>query len=203
MQSCTLCAGEQLPQSYRHRNRFAYKFWPGTGNKKSGKFSSCVSRAQVVLDETGCPDSRTLKAASGRGPPVCAALAAPAPKESSRKPPQRPLRGLGVKNRIFEHICWNFNGLRRSDPGTVWFHLFYNSTRRLNTMKNIKFVVYKEEKYYVSQCLNVDVSSFGETIDEAISALKEAVSLYFEDESSGDEYQVIGETLLGEDVIHA
>jgi predicted RNase H-like HicB family nuclease len=70
-------------------------------------------------------------------------------------------------------------------------------------MKNIKFVVYKEEKYYVSQCLNVDVSSFGETIDEAISALKEAVSLYFEDESSGDEYQVIGETLLGEDVIHA
>ena len=70
-------------------------------------------------------------------------------------------------------------------------------------MKNIKFVVYKEEKYYVSQCLNVDVSSFGETIDEAISALKEAVSLYFENESSGDEYQVIGETLLGEDVIHA
>ena len=70
-------------------------------------------------------------------------------------------------------------------------------------MKNIKFVVYKEEKYYVSQCLNVDVSSFGETIDEAISALKEAVSLYFEDESSGDEYQVIGETLLGEDVINA
>lgn len=70
-------------------------------------------------------------------------------------------------------------------------------------MKNIKFVVYKEEKYYVSQCLNVDVSSFGETIDEAISALKEAVSLYFEDESSGDAYQVIGETLLGEDVIHA
>jgi len=68
-------------------------------------------------------------------------------------------------------------------------------------MKNIKYVVYKEGKYYVSQCLNVDVSSFGETIDEAIASLKEAVSLYFEDENS--EYNVIGEALLGEDVIHA
>ena len=68
-------------------------------------------------------------------------------------------------------------------------------------MKNIKYVVYKEDKYYVSQCLNVDVSSFGETIDEAIASLKEAVSLYFEDENS--EYNVIGEALLGEDVIHA
>ena len=70
-------------------------------------------------------------------------------------------------------------------------------------MKSIKYVVYKEDKYYVSQCLNVDVSSFGESIDEAISALKEAVSLYLENENDHAEYQVIGETLLGEDVIHA
>ena len=72
-----------------------------------------------------------------------------------------------------------------------------------SAMKNIKYVVYKENKYYVSQCLNVDVSSFGESKDEAISALKEAVSLYFENESDSSAYQVIGETLLGEDVIHA
>jgi len=70
-------------------------------------------------------------------------------------------------------------------------------------MKNIKYVVYKEGNYYVSQCLNVDVSSFGETIDEAISALKEAVSLYFENEDDNAQYQAIGETLIGEDVIHA
>ena len=69
-------------------------------------------------------------------------------------------------------------------------------------MKNIKYVVYKEGNYYVSQCLNVDVSSFGETIDEAISALKEAVALYFENEEDSAEYQVIGEALLGEDVIN-
>jgi predicted RNase H-like HicB family nuclease len=71
------------------------------------------------------------------------------------------------------------------------------------TMRSIKYVVYREGRYYVSQCLNVDVSSFGETIDEAIASLKEAVSLYFEDEEGNGEYQVIGEALLGEDVIHA
>lgn len=70
-------------------------------------------------------------------------------------------------------------------------------------MKNIKYVVFKEDNYYVSQCLNVDVSSFGRTIDEAIAALKEAVSLYFEDENDISGFQVIGETLLGEDVINA
>ena len=33
-------------------------------------------------------------------------------------------------------------------------------------------------KHYVSQCLNVEVSSFGDTIDKAVSNLKEAVELY-------------------------
>ena len=70
-------------------------------------------------------------------------------------------------------------------------------------MKSIKYIVYREGRYYVSQCLNVDVSSFGETIDGAIQSLKEAVSLHFEDEKNETEYQEIGETLLGEDVIHA
>lgn len=49
-------------------------------------------------------------------------------------------------------------------------------------MKEISYIVYQEGKYYVAQCLNVDVSSFGETIDEAISNLKEAVELYLEGE---------------------
>ena len=48
---------------------------------------------------------------------------------------------------------------------------------------DIDYVVWKEGKYYVSQCLNVNVSSFGETIDEAIVNLKEAVELYFEGEN--------------------
>ncbi len=48
-------------------------------------------------------------------------------------------------------------------------------------MTNLKFVVCREDKYYVSQCLNVDVSSFGDAIDEAILNLREAVELYFEE----------------------
>jgi len=46
---------------------------------------------------------------------------------------------------------------------------------------NLKNVVWKEGKYYVAQCLNVDVSSFGKTRKEALSSLDEALSLYFED----------------------
>jgi predicted RNase H-like HicB family nuclease len=40
--------------------------------------------------------------------------------------------------------------------------------------------VYREDQYWVAQCLNVDVSSFGETIEEAVANLREAVELYFE-----------------------
>ncbi|KKQ23385.1 MAG: hypothetical protein A3G45_03170 [Candidatus Staskawiczbacteria bacterium RIFCSPLOWO2_12_FULL_37_15] len=49
-------------------------------------------------------------------------------------------------------------------------------------MKKISFknVVWKEGKYYVAQCLNVDVSSFGKTKKEALFNLYEALSLYFE-----------------------
>ena len=46
---------------------------------------------------------------------------------------------------------------------------------------NLKNIVWKEGKYYVSQCLNVDVSSFGKTKKEALDNLNEALELYFED----------------------
>ena len=46
---------------------------------------------------------------------------------------------------------------------------------------NLKNVVWKEGKYYVSQCLNVDVSSFGRTKKEALDNLDEALELRFED----------------------
>ncbi len=46
---------------------------------------------------------------------------------------------------------------------------------------SIKNVVWKEGKYYVAQCLNVEVSSFGETRQEALANLDEALELYFED----------------------
>lgn len=46
---------------------------------------------------------------------------------------------------------------------------------------NFKSIVWKEGKYYVAQCLNVDVSSFGKTKKEATANLNEALELYFED----------------------
>ena len=45
----------------------------------------------------------------------------------------------------------------------------------------LKNVVWKEGKYYVSQCLNVDISSFGKTKKSALKNLDEALGLYFED----------------------
>jgi len=46
---------------------------------------------------------------------------------------------------------------------------------------DLKNVVWKEDKHYVAQCLNVDVSSFGKTKKEALDSLDEALELYFED----------------------
>ena len=69
---------------------------------------------------------------------------------------------------------------------------------KLLFMKKIKYVIYKEGKYFVSQCLNVDISSFGSTIDEASTNLKEALQLYFEDDKSHWDYIPISEALIGE-----
>jgi predicted RNase H-like HicB family nuclease len=40
--------------------------------------------------------------------------------------------------------------------------------------------VWREGNWYVSQCLEVDVASQGETEEEALENLKEALELYFE-----------------------
>lgn len=55
-----------------------------------------------------------------------------------------------------------------------------DKTKRLFTN-----VVWKEGKYFVAQCLNVDVSSFGKTYEEALKNLQEATELYLEDAPKG------------------
>lgn len=52
-------------------------------------------------------------------------------------------------------------------------------------------VVYQEGKYFVSQCLNVDVSSFGENEQQALANLQEALELYLEDAPSTGNSSVI------------
>ena len=66
----------------------------------------------------------------------------------------------------------------------------------------LKYVIYREDKYYVAQCLNVDVSSFGESIQEAQQNLKEAVELYFEGAGKKADYIEVEEVLLGETVLN-
>lgn len=50
-------------------------------------------------------------------------------------------------------------------------------------MKPITYCIYREGEFFVAQCLNVDVSTFGSTRKEAIANLREAVELFFEGES--------------------
>ncbi|PCI25139.1 HicB family protein [Candidatus Peregrinibacteria bacterium] len=45
----------------------------------------------------------------------------------------------------------------------------------------INIIVWKEGKYYVSQCLNTHVSSFGDTKEDALLNIQEALELYFDD----------------------
>ncbi|HBW21561.1 MAG: type II toxin-antitoxin system HicB family antitoxin [Streptosporangiaceae bacterium] len=41
--------------------------------------------------------------------------------------------------------------------------------------------VHREEDWYVAQCLEVDVASQGQSIDEALANLAEAVELYLDE----------------------
>ena len=72
-------------------------------------------------------------------------------------------------------------------------------------MVNFKYVVYQEGKYYVSLCLNVDVSSFGKTIDEAVKNLTDAVELYLRDDLSENPrlFHEVGNALIGEAAVIA
>jgi len=64
-------------------------------------------------------------------------------------------------------------------------------------------VVWKEGKYYVAQCLNIDISSFGKTQNEALKNLLEAVELYLEDKNSDDLGLVHSPKLIKQSLAHA
>ena len=42
--------------------------------------------------------------------------------------------------------------------------------------------VTKEGKFYVARCLEVEVTSQGESLEEALNNLREALELYYEDQ---------------------
>jgi predicted RNase H-like HicB family nuclease len=45
----------------------------------------------------------------------------------------------------------------------------------------------QEEKWFVATCLENSIASQGKTIDEAMANLREAISLYYEDDSKKEE----------------
>lgn len=47
-------------------------------------------------------------------------------------------------------------------------------------------IIWKEGEYFVAQCLNVEVNSFGNTKEEAHANLREALELYFEDKPKSE-----------------
>jgi predicted RNase H-like HicB family nuclease len=59
---------------------------------------------------------------------------------------------------VRDNVVWNNRGMKRPFATTVW----------------------REGDWYVAQCLEVDVASQGETEDEALANLKEALELHFE-----------------------
>ena len=69
-------------------------------------------------------------------------------------------------------------------------------------MKQMAYVVYREDEFMVAQCLNVDVSSFGATREEAITNLKEAVELYFENETN-PAFSSVADMKVGEELVNA
>ena len=69
-------------------------------------------------------------------------------------------------------------------------------------MKAMAYCVYREDEFIVAQCLNVDISSFGATREEAVANLKEAVELYFEGES-GNAYTPVSEIAVGQEMVDA
>jgi hypothetical protein len=84
------------------------------------------------------------------------------------------------------------SGLYQSENWS-YLHTGYESTH----------AVMRYAPYFVSQCLNVDVSSFGKSIDEAVTNLKDAVELYLKDDSVMNVFHDVGDALIGEAFVNA
>ncbi|MEA3421489.1 MAG: type II toxin-antitoxin system HicB family antitoxin [Acidobacteriota bacterium] len=68
-------------------------------------------------------------------------------------------------------------------------------------MKTLKYtvVVWKEEKAYVSKCPELGVASCGDTFEEAVKNLREAVELYVENAKKLNLMEDIEESLTAQE----
>jgi predicted RNase H-like HicB family nuclease len=68
---------------------------------------------------------------------------------------------------------------------------------------SLENIVWKEGEFYVAQCLNVEVNSFGKTKEEALSNLQEALELYFEDTPLSEAIQIENPEIISTELDHA
>jgi predicted RNase H-like HicB family nuclease len=68
---------------------------------------------------------------------------------------------------------------------------------------SLKNIIWKEGDLYVAQYLNVEVNSFGNTKQEALSNLKEALELYFEDMPFDDAVEIENPEIVLTELEHA
>ncbi len=73
--------------------------------------------------------------------------------------------------------------------------------------KIIQFHVFKGDKYYVAECIDIPVVTQGKTLDELVKNLKEAVELHLEGENLSDydlapQPSILANIEIG-DLIHA
>jgi predicted RNase H-like HicB family nuclease len=55
-------------------------------------------------------------------------------------------------------------------------------TPLMDLARTLTAAVSKDGEWYVARCLEVEVTSQGESVDDALAALREALELYFEDD---------------------
>ena len=56
----------------------------------------------------------------------------------------------------------------------------------LDIRRNVNAFVHKGDRHYVAECLEVHVVTQGDTLDETIANLREAVALHLESEDPAD-----------------
>lgn len=60
-----------------------------------------------------------------------------------------------------------------------------------NVYKTLSALIWKEEKFYVAKCNDIEITSQGKSKKEALTNLKEALELYFQDEPSFPQLPVL------------
>jgi predicted RNase H-like HicB family nuclease len=68
---------------------------------------------------------------------------------------------------------------------------------------DLQNVVWREGENYVAMCLNTYISSFGDTREDALESLQEALELYFQDESMSNLNEVAQPDIVNFSLQHA